>query len=219
MDKRITPAKAAAMVKDGASVMIGGFLCCGAPESLIDALAESDVKDLTLYTNDTGFVDRGVGKLVVKKKFRRIFASHIGTNKEAGRQMMEGETEVNLVPQGTLAEQIRAGGFGLGGFLTPTGVGTEVEKGKQVMEIKGKKYLLEMPIRADFALIFADRADENGNLIFRGALRNFNSVMAAAADVTIAEVREIVPVGALDPNDVVIPGALVNYIVEAKTNG
>ena len=112
-----------------------------------------------------------------------------------------------------------AGGFGLGGFLTPTGVGTEVEKGKQVMEIKGKKYLLEMPIRADFALIFADRADENGNLVFRGALRNFNSVMAAAADVTIAEVREIVPIGALDPNDVVIPGALVNYIVEAKTNG
>ncbi|NLE19971.1 MAG: CoA transferase subunit A [Clostridiales bacterium] len=219
MDKRITPAKAAAMVKDGASVMVGGFLCCGTPDLVIDALAESDVKDLTLYTNDTGFVDRGVGKLVVKKKFRRIFASHIGTNKETGRQMMEGETEVNLVPQGTLAEQIRAGGFGLGGFLTPTGVGTEVEKGKQVMEINGKKYLLELPVRADFALIFADRADENGNLVFRGALRNFNPVMAAAADVTIAEVREIVPVGALDPNDVIIPGALVNYIVEAKTNG
>lgn len=216
MDKRLSLERAVELVKDGDRVMIGGFLCCGTPDALIDALIEKGVKNLTLYANDTGFADRGIGKMVVAKMFKAINATHIGTNKETGRQMLEGETEVNLIPQGTLAEQIRAGGFGLGGFLTPTGVGTEVEKGKTVMEINGKKYLLELPIRADVALIKADRADENGNLVFRGAMRNFNPLMAAAADLTIAEVRRIVPVGSLDPNDVIVPGAFVNYIVEVN---
>lgn len=203
------------MVKEGNSVMIGGFLGCGTPEGIIDALVLKGVKNLTLYANDTAMVNRGIGKMVVARLFSKIFASHIGTNKESGRQMMEGETEVHLVPQGTLAEQIRAGGYGLGGFLTPTGVGTEVEKGKQVMEISGKKFLLELPVRADVALVYADCADENGNLVYHGATRNFNPLMAAAADITIAEVREIVPVGELDPDDVIVPGAFVNYIVEA----
>lgn len=216
MDKRLSLERAVELIKDGDRVMIGGFLCCGTPDALIDALIEKGVKNLTLYANDTGFADRGIGKMVVAKMFKAINATHIGTNKETGRQMLEGETEVNLIPQGTLAEQIRAGGFGLGGFLTPTGVGTEVEKGKTVMEINGKKYLLELPIRADVALIKADRADENGNLVFRGAMRNFNPLMAAAADLTIAEVRRIVPVGSLDPNDVIVPGAFVNYIVEVN---
>lgn len=214
MDKRLTLEKAVGLVKDGNRVMIGGFLCCGTPDALIDGLIAKGVKNLTLIANDTGFADRGIGKMVVAKMFSTIYATHIGTNKETGRQMLEGETVVNLVPQGTLAEQIRAGGYGLGGFLTPTGVGTEVEKGKQVMEVNGKKYLLELPIRADVALVKADRADENGNLVFRGAMRNFNPLMASAADLVIAEVRKIVPVGALDPNDVIVPGAFVNYIVE-----
>lgn len=216
MDKRRSLLQAVDLVQDGSVVMIGGFLCCGGPDQMIDALIKKGVKDLTLICNDTGFADKGVGKMVAAKMFSRIYASHIGTNKEMGRQMMEGETEVHLIPQGTLAEQIRSAGFGLGGFLTRTGVGTEVEKGKQVMEIEGEKYLLELPMRADIALIFADTADEFGNLTYRGATRNFNVVMAAAAEVTIAEVRRIVPVGSLDPNNIIVPGALVNYIVEEE---
>ncbi len=216
MNKKLTIQQAVDLVKDGSVVMIGGFLCCGTPDQLIDALVKKGVKNLTLICNDTGFVDRGVGKMVVAKMFSRIYASHIGTNKETGRQMMAGETEVNLVPQGTLAEQVRAGGYGLGGFLTRTGVGTEVEKGKQVVEVKGEKFLLELPLRADVALIFADTADEFGNLVFHGATRNFNVIMAAAADVTIAEVRHVVPVGRLDPDDVVVPGAFVTHIVEEE---
>lgn len=214
MNKRLTLAEAVNKVKKGDRVMIGGFLCCGTPEALVDGLVEKGTGELTLIANDTGFADRGIGKMVVAKLFKTIYATHIGTNKETGRQMMAGETEVHLVPQGTLAEQIRAAGYGLGGILTPTGVGTEVEKGKKVMEIDGKKYLLELPIKADVALIKADLADEYGNLVFRGATRNFNVLMAAAADITIAQVRKIVPVGELDPNDVIVPGGFVNYIVE-----
>lgn len=217
MDKRLTPDKAAALVQDGDRIMVGGFMCCGTPDALIDALIQSGVRNLTLYCNDTGFVDRGIGKLVGAKLCSTIYATHIGTNKETGRQMLEGETVVHLVPQGTLAEQIRAGGSGLGGFLTPTGVGTAVQEGKQVMEINGKKYLLELPVRAEVALIKADKADENGNLVFRGSMRNFNPLMAAAADLTIAEVRKVVPVGELDPNDVIVPGAFVDYVVEVDT--
>lgn len=214
MNKRLSLGEATALVKAGHRVMIGGFLCCGSPDALIDALVEQGTKGLTLIANDTGFQDRGIGKLVMVKAFDTIYATHIGTNRETGRQMMAGETQVHLVPQGTLAEQIRAAGYGLGGILTPTGVGTEVEKGKQVMEIDGKKYLLELPCHADIALIKADRADEYGNLVFRGSMRNFNPLMAAAGDITIAQVRQVVPVGSLDPNDVIVPGAFVDYIVE-----
>jgi len=214
MDKLIRLEDAVNLVRDGDTVMIGGFLAVGTPERLIDALIAKGVKDLTLICNDTGFVDRGVGKMVVAKMFKKIYASHVGTNKETGRQMMEGETEVVLIPQGTLIEQIRAGGFGLGGILTKTGLGTEVEKGKQIVEIDGENYILEKPLRANIALLFAEKADERGNLTFHGATRNFNTIMGAAADVSIVEAREVVKVGEMCPDEVVVPGVFVTYIVD-----
>lgn len=214
MNKRISPQQVADRIKDGDVVMIGGFLGCGTPEKVIDALVAKGVKNLTLICNDTATPEVGIGKLVVNKQAKKVIATHIGTNKETGRQMMAGETEVELVPQGTLAEQIRAGGYGLGGILTSTGVGTEVEKGKQVIEVDGKKYLLEKPMRADVALIYADVADEKGNLSYRGSTRNFNTLMASAADVVVVEAKKIVPTGELDPNAVIVPASFVNYIVE-----
>jgi len=172
------------------------------------------MKDLTLICNDTGFIDRGVGKMVVAKMFKKILTSHIGTNKETGRQMLEGEIEVVLIPQGTLIEQIRAGGFGLGGILTKTGLGTEVEKGKQIVEIDGENYILEKPLRANIALLFAEKADERGNLTFHGATRNFNTTMGAAADISIVEVNEVVKIGEICPDEVVVPGVFVTRIVD-----
>ena len=213
MQKRITMEAAAALVKDGMTIMIGGFLGCGTPELLIDQLVASGVKDLTLIANDTAFPEKGIGKLVVSKQFKKVIVSHIGTNKETGRQMNAGETEVVLVPQGTLAEQVRAAGVGLGGILTPTGVGTIVEEGKDLMTIGGKTFILEMPLKADVAFIYATTADEKGNLCFRGSTRNFNPLMAMAADKVVVQADEIVPVGAIDPNDVVVPGIFVHHIV------
>ena len=213
MSKRISLEQAVNLVQDGSTVMVGGFLACGSPVELIDGLVEKGVKNLTLICNDTATAATGVGKLVVKKQVKAVYTSHIGTNKESGRQMMAGELEVHLIPQGTLAERIRAGGFGLGGVLTETGVGTEVEKGKQVIEVDGQDYLLEKAMRADIALIYADSADEKGNLVFRGSTRNFNPLMAAAADITIAEIREIVPVGTFDPNHAIVPGIFVKYLI------
>lgn len=213
MKKVTTIEHALSMIKDGDVIMIGGFLGVGSPHKLIDALVKKGVKNLTLICNDTGFPETGSGKLVCNKQIKKIIASHIGTNKETGRQMMEGETEVVLVPQGTLAEQIRAAGYGLGGILTKTGVGTEVEKGKQTLEVDGVKYLLEKPLHADVALISAKTADKRGNLVFHGSTQNFNNVMAAAAKVTIAEVDELVEVGDLDPDFIHVPGVFVKYIV------
>lgn len=214
MDKTIEINKAIDLIKDGDVVMIGGFLGVGAPEKLIDGLVEKGIKNLTLIANDSGFVDKGPGKLVVTKQFKKIIATHIGTNRETGNQMIAGETEVELVPQGTLIEQIRAGSFGLGGILTPTGLGTEVEKGKEIIEVDGKEYLLEKPLRADVALIFANKADKFGNLNFYGATRNFNNMMAGAADITIVQAEEIVEIGELDPNTIQTPGVFVDYIVK-----
>ncbi|MCK9443973.1 MAG: acetate CoA-transferase subunit alpha [Tissierellaceae bacterium] len=213
MNKIISMEEAIAHVKDGMTIMVGGFLGCGSPHRLIDALVEKGVKDLTLICNDSGFADIGVGKLVVNKQIRKLIASHIGTNRETGNQMNAGEMEVVLVPQGTLAEQVRAGGSGLGGFLTPTGVGTVVEEGKQKIEIDGKAYLLELPLRADIALIAGETIDKFGNIVYSGATRNFNHLMATAADTVIVEVEEVVEVGELDPNHVVTPGIFVDYIV------
>ena len=213
MNKVTTIEHATNLIQDGAVVMIGGFLGGGIPHQLINALVKKNVKNLTLICNDTGFPDVGVGQMVCNKQFRKIYASHIGTNKETGRQMMEGETEVILVPQGTLAEQIRAGGYGLGGVLTKTGVGTEVEKGKQTINVDGEKYLLEKPLVADIAIIAAKKADKLGNLVYHGSAQNFNSIMASAAKVTIAEVQELVEVGELDPDFIHTPGIFVNYIV------
>ena len=214
MNKVVSIEDAISLVKDGMTIMVGGFLGCGTPHRLIDALVEKGVKDLTLICNDSGFMDIGVGKLVVNKQIKKLIASHVGTNKETGNQMNSGEMEVILVPQGTLAEQVRAGGAGLGGFLTPTGVGTVVEEGKQKMEIDGKTYLLEMPLRADIALIAGETVDQYGNVVYYGATRNFNQLMAPAADITIIEAEKVVEVGQLDPNDVVTPGIFITNIVD-----
>lgn len=214
MNKVISIDEAIDHIKDGMTIMVGGFLGCGSPHRMLDKLVEKGVKDLTLICNDSGFTDIGVGKLVVNKQIKKLIASHVGTNKETGIQMNSGEMEVVLVPQGTLAEQVRAGGSGLGGFLTPTGVGTIVEEGKQKMEIDGIEYLLEMPLKADVALIAGETVDKYGNVVYYGATRNFNHLMAPAADVTIIEAENIVEVGDLDPNDVVTPGIFIKYIVD-----
>jgi acetate CoA/acetoacetate CoA-transferase alpha subunit len=213
MDKVVSIAKAVELIKDGMTVMVGGFLANGSPETLIDALVAKGVKDLTLICNDSGFPERGVGKMVVKKQFRKIIASHVGTNPETGRQMNAKETEVVLVPQGTLAEQVRCGGTGIGGFLSPTGIGTEVEEGKQKMTVGGQEYLLELPLRADVALLYGTTADKSGNVVYTYTQRNFNPMMAMAADLVICEAAEIVEVGKIDPNNVMTPGIFVDYIV------
>lgn len=217
MKKVVSVEQALLHIHDGSTIMVGGFLGVGTPETLIDAVIAKGVDDITLICNDTAFPEIGVGKWIVHKRVQKIYTSHIGTNRETGVQLNSGETEVILTPQGTLAEQIRSGGAGLGGFLTPTGLGTVVEEGKQVITSNGRAYLLELPLRANVALLKADIADTNGNLIYRKSARNFNPLMAFAADVVIAEVREIVPVGSLDPDTIITPGVLVDYIVkEAK---
>ncbi|MGB9866671.1 MAG: acetate CoA-transferase subunit alpha [Bacillota bacterium] len=211
--KITTLEEAVCHVKDGMTIMVGGFLGVGTPEGLIDALVRKGVKDLTLVCNDTAFPDKGVGKMIVKKQFKKVIVSHIGTNPETGRQMREGELEVELVPQGTLAERVRAAGAGLGGILTPTGVGTLAENGKQKLELGGKTYLLELPLRADVALLRAHLADKKGNLTYRRAARNFNPLMAMAADLVIVEADKILEVGEIDPDMVMTPGILVDLIV------
>ena len=213
MNKLISIVEAIDKIQDGMTIMVGGFLGCGSPHKLIDALVNKGTKNLTLICNDSGFMDIGVGKLVVNKQIKKLIASHIGTNPETGRQMNSGETEVVLVPQGTLAEQVRAGGAGLGGFLTPTGAGTIVENGKEKRVIDGKVYLLELPLKADVALIAGEVADRFGNIVYDGATRNFNNLMATAADIVIIETERIVEIGDLNPNHVVTPGVFIDYIV------
>lgn len=213
MNKLVTIDEAIEKIEDGMTIMVGGFLGCGSPHRLIDALVEKGVKDLTLICNDSGFPEIGVGKLVVNKQIKKLIASHVGTNKETGNQMNSGEMEVVLVPQGTLAEQVRAAGAGLGGFLTPTGVGTVVEEGKEKVVIDGKTYLLELPLKADVALIAGATADKFGNIVYKGATRNFNTLMATAAETVIVEADKIVEIGELDPNHVVTSGIFIDYIV------
>ncbi len=212
-NKIISIKEAVDKIKDGMTIMVGGFLANGSPENIIDALVEKNLKDLTLICNDTGFPDKGVGKMVVNKQFKKIIASHIGTNRETGNQMNSGETEVVLVPQGTLAERVRCGGNGLGGFYTPTGVGTEVAEGKEVKIINGKEYLFETPLRADVALLKASVVDKKGNMIFNKTMKNFNPLMATAADLVIVEADKIVEVGEIDPEHVMCSGIFVDYIV------
>lgn len=213
MNKLISLDEAVSYVEDGMTVMIGGFLACGTPEKLIDKLVEKGVKNLTLIANDTSFTDKGIGKLIVSKQFKKVIVSHIGTNKETGRQMNDGETEVVLVPQGTLAEQVRAGGVGLGGILTPTGIGTVVEEGKELITVDGNTFILEKPLRADVALIFGNIVDKKGNIAYEGTTRNFNPLMAMAADRVIVEAASLVEVGQINPNHVVTPGIFVHHIV------
>ncbi|WP_304507569.1 3-oxoacid CoA-transferase subunit A [Anaerotignum sp.] len=203
-------------LKDDMTIMVGGFLGVGTPEKLISRIVKKGYKNITLICNDTAFIGKGAGKLIEHHLVKKAIVSHIGTNPETGRQMISNEIEVNLVPQGTLAEKVRAGGVGLGGILTATGIGTEVQKGKTVVEVEGKEYILEAPLRADLALIFASVADEKGNLIYYGSTRNFNPIMAMAADTVFVEAKEIVPVGALNPSEIVTPHILVDYIVKGE---
>lgn len=213
MVKSLSIEEAMNFIEDGMTVMIGGFMGVGTPENIIDALVEKGVKNLTIIANDTGLPDKGIGKLIVNKQAKKVIASHIGLNPETGRQMNNNELEVELVPQGTLAEQIRCGGAGLGGFLTPTGIGTEVEKGKQVLMVNDKEYLLETPIRADVALIRGSIVDQEGNVFYNYSTRNFNPLIATAADVVIVGAERMVDTGELDSNHVMTPGIFVDYIV------
>lgn len=212
-NKQITVKKAGEFFRDGMKIMVGGFMGVGTPPRLMTELLESGVKDLTIIANDTAFVDTGLGPLIVNGRVKKVIASHIGTNPETGRRMIAGEMEVQLIPQGTLAEQIRCGGAGLGGFLTPTGVGTVVEEGKQKITLDGRDYLLELPLRADLALIQAQKADPLGNLTYDLSARNFNPLMALAADITIAEPDEMVAVGDIDPDCVATPGAIIDWLI------
>ncbi len=213
--KKIVSAKEAVKdIKDGASIMVGGFLSCGVPDKLIDALIEQNTKNLTLICNDTSYPDADKGKLITNKQIKKVIAAHIGTNPETGRQLNNKEIEVELTPMGTLVERIRAKGAGLGGVLAPTGVGTIVEDGKKTMEIDGKKYIFEKPIGADFALIYGTKVDRFGNVAFYGTTRNVNTIMATAADTVIVQADEIVD--EIDPNEVVIPGIFIDCIVERE---
>jgi acetate CoA/acetoacetate CoA-transferase alpha subunit len=210
---KITSAEeVSALFRDGMTAMVGGFMGVGTPQGLITAMLAADIKDITLIANDTAFVETGVGPLIVGHKVKKVIASHIGTNPETGRQMIAGELDVELVPQGTLAERVRAGGSGLGGVLTPTGVGTVVEEGKVKMMVDGREYLLEKPLFAEVALLKAHKADKAGNLIYHRSARNFNPLMALAADLVIVQVEEIVEIGEIDPDEVMTPGILVDKI-------
>lgn len=205
--------KAVGMIPDGASLMVGGFMGCGTPERLMDEIVRQRKRDLIIIANDNAVPGVGVGKLVSAGLVRKTIASHIGLNPETQRKMMEGTMEVELVPQGTLIERIRAGGFGLGGILTPTGVGTVVEEGKRKLQVNGREYLIEIALRADFALVQSFLADYQGNLQYALTARNFNPVIAMAADRVIVEAEHIVPVGVIAPDHVVTPAAVVDYLV------
>jgi acetate CoA/acetoacetate CoA-transferase alpha subunit len=213
MSKLISTNEAASKIKDGMTLMIGGFLANGSPHKMIDALIESGVKNLTVICNDTAYPDRGVGRLIANKQVSKLQVSHIGTNPSTIEQLNSGELEIEFCPQGTLAERVRAGGNGLGGILTPTGLGTLVAEGKTTMVVDGKEYLLEKPIRADVALIRASRGDKSGNLTYRGTSRNFNPIMATAADCVIAEIDDCVEVGEIAPENVVTPALFIDYII------
>jgi acetate CoA/acetoacetate CoA-transferase alpha subunit len=204
---------AVAMIPAGASLMIGGFMGVGTPEPLIDELVRQNKGDLTVIANDTAAPGTGIGKLVDAGLLRRVIVSHIGLNPETQRQMLVGDLQVDLVPQGTLAERIRAGGFGLGGILTATGIGTVVEEGKQRLVVDGREYLLELALRADFALVHAFIADYLGNLSYALTARNFNPLMAMAADTVVVQAENIVPVGVVAPDHVVTPAPIVDYLV------
>jgi 3-oxoacid CoA-transferase subunit A len=208
-------AEAVALIPDGATIMCGGFGLCGIPENLLKALHARGTRDLTVISNNPGVDDEGVGILVKARQVRKVIASYVGENKEFERQALAGEIEYTLVPQGTLAERIRAAGAGIGGFFTPTGYGTIVAEGKETRTIDGRHYVLEMPLRADFALVKAFKGDSLGNLVYRKTARNFNPVMATAATVTLVEVEQLVEPGALEADGVVTPGVYVTHLFQA----
>ena len=215
MKKQIlTAQEAAKMIKDGMTLMIGGFMAAGSPKKLIDAIVESDVKDLIIVCNDTAFPDKGIGKLITAKKVKKVIASHIGTNPLTIEQFNNKEIEVVFVPQGTLAEQVRCAGSGLGGILTPTGYGTVVAEGKQIIELDGIPYLLEKALKGDVALLGASMADHSGNLVYKGTTQNFNPLMAMACDLVIAEAEEIVETGSIPMENIHTQNIFVDYLVQ-----
>ena len=216
--KRIAYADLRPRLKDGMSIMFGGFLAVGTPTGIVQEILDSGIKDLTLIGNDTATATTGVGILVANRRVKKVVASHIGTNSETGKQLLAKELDVELVPQGSLAERIRCGGAGLGGVLTPTGVGTIVEEGKTKLTFDGVEYLVERPIRADLAILKAHCADDTGNLVYRRAARNFNPIMALSADFVVAETDEIVRPGTIDPDRVMTPGVLVNALILSGEN-
>jgi|SRR5213593_2915517 len=206
--------EAVAMIPDGASIMVGGFGLCGVPEHLIKALHARGARHLTIISNNAGVDEYGLGVLLKSRQIRKMVATYVGENKEFERQALSGEIEVELVPQGTFVERIRAGGAGIGGFFTPTGYGTLVAEGKETRIIDGNAYVLEMPLRADFAFVKAYRGDRVGNLVYRKTARNFNPVMATAAKITIAEVEHLVDPGEIEPDTVITPGIYVKHILQ-----
>jgi acetate CoA/acetoacetate CoA-transferase alpha subunit len=216
MNKEVDWSDVGPLFRDGLRIMFGGFMGVGTPDGIVAVLREQGTKALTLIGNDTAAPETGVGPLISAGQVSRVVVSHIGTNPVTGRKLIAGELDVELVPQGTLAERVRCGGAGLGGVLTPTGVGTVVEEGKTKMVVDGKAFLVELPLRADVAILKAKRADRAGNLVYERAARNFNPLMALAADLVIAEVDEIVEIGDIDPDLVMTPAALVDKIVLAR---
>ena len=215
MNKVLPDAEAAvALVPDGASILMGGFGLCGIPENLIRALHARGTRDLTVISNNAGVDDFGIGLLLRSRQVRKMIATYVGENKEFERQYLNRELEVELVPQGTFAERIRAGGAGIGGFFTPTGYGTSVAEGKETRIIDGRPYVFEEPLRADFAFVCAWKGDRVGNLCYRRTARNFNPVMATAARITIAEVEHLVDPGGIDPDHVVTPGIFVKHVLQ-----
>jgi acetate CoA/acetoacetate CoA-transferase alpha subunit len=216
--KKITSIDEAVLsIKDGSTLMFGGFGGIGTPPTIVDWILNMNLSNLTLIGNDAGFPDIGIGKIVSQHRAKKIIASHIGSNPIAGKLMNEGLLEVEFSPQGTLAERIRAGGVGLGGFLTDVGVDNEfVNKGKTTLTIKDKKYLIEEPLTADVSIVYAKKADPFGNLIYDKSARNMNPLVAMAGNITIAEVEEIVPLGELNPEEIITPGIFVNKIIQGK---
>ena len=208
--------EAVADISNGAMLMMGGFGLSGIPENCIAALLKKEVRDLTIVSNNAGVDDFGIGLFLQKRMVKKMISSYVGENDEFERQLLSGELEVELVPQGTLAERIRAGGAGIPAFFTPAGVGTEVAVGKEIREFSGKLYLMETALTADFALVKAWKGDTAGNLIFKGTARNFNPMMATAGKITIAEVEELVPLGSLDPNAIHTPGIYVQRIFQGE---
>lgn len=203
-------------IPDNATLMLGGFGLCGIPENCIQALLKKGVKGLTCISNNAGVDDFGIGLLLKSRQVKKMISSYVGENAEFERQLLSGELEVELIPQGTLAERCRAGGAGIPAFFTPAGYGTEVAEGKEVREFDGKKYLMERWLRADFSIVKAWKGDTSGNLVYRGTARNFNPMMAAAGKITIAEVEELVPPGSLDPNQIHTPGIYVQRIFQGS---
>ena len=218
-DKIVSLEHVMSFINDGVTIMVGGFLGVGTPHAIIDATVKKGVKNITLISNDTGITGSGNSKLIASRLVKKAITSHIGTNPETGKQMMAGELDVQLTPQGTLAEKIRAAGVGLGGVLTPTGIGTAVAEGKQVLTIEEKQYLLELPLKADVAILKGSTVDTFGNVMYNETTQNFNTVMAMAADVVIVEAEKVVDAGELDPNCVMTPGIFVDYIVKGEISG